>query len=553
MMESLLEKMDSNGRGKQHATLAFSIVLIVLAGFSVSNRFIQDDAFITFRYADNLVRGNGIVWNSGERVEGYSDFLWLLIMSIPLRLGWDVIVFAQATGVGFFILTLLLTYRLALLVFDSEHTALFVVVLLGTNYSFSSYGTGGLETQMQTCILTGIIFLTLWSVYKCGLDKKYSLLLSILFGVSVLTKIDSLIVVGLCSTVILYKVFTNANRRVYWRTVYFLFTPFVLIVGLWLLWKMSFYGGIVPNSFYIKGPGTGLVWMGLGYVWMFLLSYLLVPFPLMFLAYIRRLVVEKNEHLVIISSLVVVWLAYVISIGGDFMEWRLFVPVLPLVFILITWLIFRAVKDSRLQVLLVLLIFVGDFHHIATFQTDRGYFTYRYGVESIRALDNHVSDAESGWIMIGKTLGRAFNYSDNVTIATTASGAIPFYSRLKTVDMLGLNDGIIGKNCVFVNPMPGHRCGTTYDRLSQRGVSLVVGHPWVSVNITKNRKYTLSQVASRPFISNNGTNALLDKDVKVVEIPMDAGSVLSVVYLVENPEVDEAIEKNGWRTYPIGR
>ena len=43
-----------------------------------ARRFLLDDAFISFRYARNLLEGNGLVWNPGERVEGYSNFLWVL-------------------------------------------------------------------------------------------------------------------------------------------------------------------------------------------------------------------------------------------------------------------------------------------------------------------------------------------------------------------------------------------------------------------------------------------------------------------------------------------
>src|SRR3954468_9274361 len=45
-------------------------------------RAIQDDAFISFRYADNLARGNGLVWNLGEYVEGYTNFLWTILIAV---------------------------------------------------------------------------------------------------------------------------------------------------------------------------------------------------------------------------------------------------------------------------------------------------------------------------------------------------------------------------------------------------------------------------------------------------------------------------------------
>src|SRR5438046_1501989 len=46
-----------------------------------------DDAFITYRYAENLARGLGLVYNPGERVEGYSNFLWTLMMAVVVKLG----------------------------------------------------------------------------------------------------------------------------------------------------------------------------------------------------------------------------------------------------------------------------------------------------------------------------------------------------------------------------------------------------------------------------------------------------------------------------------
>ena len=57
-------------------------------------RFVQDDAYISWRYAENLARGLGLVWNEGEYVEGYTNFLWTVILAIPHRVGLDVEMFA---------------------------------------------------------------------------------------------------------------------------------------------------------------------------------------------------------------------------------------------------------------------------------------------------------------------------------------------------------------------------------------------------------------------------------------------------------------------------
>lgn len=70
------------------------------------NRFVQDDAFISFRYAQHLIESHGLVWNIGESVlvEGYSNFLWVLLIAVGLWLGvapdvWSMVLgFAAAAG-----------------------------------------------------------------------------------------------------------------------------------------------------------------------------------------------------------------------------------------------------------------------------------------------------------------------------------------------------------------------------------------------------------------------------------------------------------------------
>jgi arabinofuranosyltransferase len=58
--------------------VALAMFLSVLA---IGNRFIQDDAFISFRYAQHCAEGHGLTWNIGEQpVQGYTNFLWTLLL-----------------------------------------------------------------------------------------------------------------------------------------------------------------------------------------------------------------------------------------------------------------------------------------------------------------------------------------------------------------------------------------------------------------------------------------------------------------------------------------
>ena len=121
--------------------------IVVALGVAWFNRFVQDDAFISFRYAQNLAEGHGLVYNIGERIEGYTNFLWTACMSVAFVLGIDVVAWSYLVSLLAFAVTLSVSSKLAHALWNDERASLIVIVLLATNYSFSCYATGGLETQ----------------------------------------------------------------------------------------------------------------------------------------------------------------------------------------------------------------------------------------------------------------------------------------------------------------------------------------------------------------------------------------------------------------------
>ena len=62
-------------------TLALVAIRVGFIIHALFFNFLNDDAFISFRYADNLVRNGELVFNPGERVEGYTNFLWTMMMA----------------------------------------------------------------------------------------------------------------------------------------------------------------------------------------------------------------------------------------------------------------------------------------------------------------------------------------------------------------------------------------------------------------------------------------------------------------------------------------
>src|SRR5437763_8505938 len=85
---------------------------VLLAHLLVFN-FVTDDAFISFVYARNLARHGQLVFNLGERVEGYTNFLWTVILAGLLKIGLMPEHTSRVLGAGLGIGTFVLVVRMA--------------------------------------------------------------------------------------------------------------------------------------------------------------------------------------------------------------------------------------------------------------------------------------------------------------------------------------------------------------------------------------------------------------------------------------------------------
>ena len=81
------------------AALVLSVVVLA-AHQGYLRPWTLDDAYITFRYSRNLAEGHGAVFNPGERVEGYTSFLWMAIMAAAHLVGANIVVASKIVGGG---------------------------------------------------------------------------------------------------------------------------------------------------------------------------------------------------------------------------------------------------------------------------------------------------------------------------------------------------------------------------------------------------------------------------------------------------------------------
>ncbi len=558
------------------------VAVLLLVALAWHNRFVLDDAFISFRYARNLAAGEGLVYNPGEYVEGYSNFLWTLLLTVPFFFGIDVVTFSHILGICFFTGTLIVTYLLASRSFTSRAYGLLTVVLLGTNYTFSSFATSGLETMLQTFLFVCLV--CVYHAYVRGpLDDKIALAsLSLLSALALLTRLDS----GLIAATVLvfaYGTLLGGHRsmRDTLHAAALGILPVLLVGGVWTAWKYAYYGSVLPNTFYVKiASGTSFA-IGVYYVIMFYMSYLLLPFPILFgfLLYAshtdpwkRATSFLRTKNFAAIASparalslnplqnaqgvlfprlvhvLVVLWTLYVVYLGGDFMEFRLLVPILPIVYLLVVDVIYAFRGHLPVQAVLAALILLGTIVHAHGLDNERITITLVYPIASAH---EDVYLHEASWYAVGETLGARLE-EDNVSIAITAAGAIPYASNLYTIDMHGLTDPWVARYGDYVSPYPGHQRLAPFSYIVEKNAVLLVGHPWIVPTRDVKPAYTPDELRLCLWQPTCGRGLrALPEHALLLAIPVTENYTLLAVYLTPHPAVDDAIARHGWTTRPI--
>ena len=577
--------------------LALSLVLPLLI-YSIFQawqlRFLQDDGFISFRYALNLSEGNGLVFNIGDKVEGYSNFLYTLLMVVPHLLGVDVESFSNLMNMSFWLLGLWAVYSLCRRQFDfSVAAALATVLLLASNASYAIYATGGLETAMViSLVLTSLLLFTRASEHTGGKAKRWRIAASLVATCAMLTRLDAFIPLSLIfffqMLLMLDLAYEDAQRddsqgviKRFMVMAMHALLPIGLLLTVYLTWKFFYYGDILPNTFYIKVAGAESTTLtsnserGMEYIKSFAQSYLYWPASIFLLWMLLhsadvltklisisnlralRKALSKQRHVIAATSLmtVLIWSAYLVRVGGDFMEYRFALMLLPFLSLLLVYCLSALTSSNKTRVF-VLLVLV-----MASYQNNMYLGERPRGVESRGSLQAHVYHPAHNWKGIGLALKRYFPASSDVKIAITAAGAIPYFSGLYTLDMLGLNDKWVAKHGMPQNAAPGHQRITSLQYMLDSNIDFIIAHPQL---IRKNVKLTakdfnFQQIKGRFWLRHRmsgqeARDAL--NSAQFLRMPITPGYDLLVIWLDSGNQalssiIGKKLRQPRWRVYPL--
>ena len=419
---------------KVKVTLLVVIALFVVHALSLN--FTQDDAFISYRYVKNFVNGHGLVFNPGERVEGYTNFLWIILLSIFAKFGLDIIVVSKILGIGSGCVTLFLLYKISALFFQKKKRltgptkegasspqdwffALFPSLLLASNSAFAYWSISGLETAF-------FLMTILLSVYFYFINQR---LMIVFTALSTLIRPEGVLIFVI---IILHKLFFKKDKL---KDCLFSLAGFIALLLPFLIFKILYYGDILPNSFYAKtGFSLEYIKSGLEYFWLFLRHYalwgILYLLPILF----YKSLDDKQKLFLLFTY---VYTFYVIMIGGDVLVvHRFFLPVLPFLYLFYSFSIeklFLLFKKRSFGILLnVLLIFLLSAGTLL--------LPHKW-ISEVRKREKFLVEKMKFW-------AESLNgfYGSNFTIAASTIGALSYYLDAKVTDMLGLTDKYISRH-----------------------------------------------------------------------------------------------------------
>jgi len=293
--------------------------------------YVKDDAYISLRYARNLVEGHGLVFNHGDRLEGYTNFLWILLSTPAFALGIDPLSWVKGLGCLFGQLALVVTYSAARFFGgDRNDWASYVAAALwASSTSVVLWSMGGLEPTFMAVVGGGgtLLAMKAYVAEDPTEARRHALFSALLLAGAALCRPDAHAIFLVAAAFVGLQVLRErrvAPHWLLWAGV------FVAVLAPYHLWRFLYFGGLLPNTALVKAGAGPEVWAeGVKYVRgllgfnvnpaVFLLA-LLAPF-----AGSRRLV--KAWGLL----LTVAYLVYLVKIGRDEMKYyRLFLPVYPI-------------------------------------------------------------------------------------------------------------------------------------------------------------------------------------------------------------------------------
>ena len=413
----------------------------------------------TRRIVKNWASGNGVVFNPGERVEGYTNFLWVALLA-PLwpLVGHDAWRFAAAGWVlalTLGLLGILAVSAVAARVFRFRLSWVIAVLWLAFDDAFISYTVFALENPLLVvCLLGGLVALS----YRF---RHWEWALGLSFALTAMTRPDGVLwpatfVLAALPTLVRCR---SDEGRAFARSLGKVLASFVIPFGVYFVWRSAYYGYLFPNTFYLKvGHSLGAIERGKDY----LLSYLRERWWAPCLA-VTAFALARTLWIRWLLLYVVVHTAYVVYVGGDFYSGhRFLIALTPMFGLLVAASIDRVLARAPFSKWQPIVLGAVAFASLVAIRA--GTLEGGPGVLEIQVWDREVDlqVRTMRWLHERVRPGASMSLGD--------IGGAGLFANLKVLDVYGVVDPQIAHKQVpnFGTGKPGHEKVATPDEIMAR-------------------------------------------------------------------------------------
>jgi len=448
--------------------LLLGVAAAILVFHSLAYNFVTDDAYISFVYARNLAQHGELSFNLGAPVEGYTNFLWTVVLAACMVVGIPPEFAARVLATACALATLYVVFRATdRALGQCSVWAVVPSLLLALSSGFACWTSGGLETQLFTLLCA----MAVDAVVEAESDAHAMPRAGVALALAAMTRPEGLLAaVAIAAT----RLLTNAiGRRWLTRSDLTAIAVFVIVWAPWFAWRWRYYGYPFPNTYYVKATGPWIrpgmavqMWHnGAYYLWSWLAQTRTI-FALPVIAVGLLAVKPRTPRFalalvcILLSS---VYLLYAASVGGDFMGLHRFI--MP-VFVCAAWAVLLGVEwlvgrlpttwSNKAAMVIGAALCVGfgmtqlDLTIESTRSCANRHCPNDHGIDSPAFLTVYTQDRAA----IGRALAPCINNNDFSILG--GAGAQPYYANMRGIDVYGLVSDRIAHQSPRTNPRAGH-------------------------------------------------------------------------------------------------
>jgi len=446
--------MELNTKNICIVAILVSAILFILMLLYVWN-FTVDDAFISFVYGKHLASGFGLVWNIGQPpVEGYTNFLWVLIIAFLFFLKLDPIISTKVIGLLSVFGIIVLFWFITNDIFrnkKNKYIAFTVsTIFLLINPYTAIHAVSGLETMFYTFLLLGVVY-SAWKIIMFH-NSKFIWLFAFTALLLSLTRPEGILIsLGLIFSII-YISYKKNNNSINLTSFIPILILYLVPIMIYMIFRVSYFHELLPLPFLVKTV-YGNSFYTISYLILFLeyiAPFIIIILISFFKTYQRTESREMRKKTDLEYFLFTLFVAFILAnIVYFFTELvmnysqRFFYPSFILVYVsfgIAISILFNEIRN-KLNVKLLkntIPIMVCSFIVVLLLISNASFLT------DLKIYHDYGNDLNATHITLGKALN---SYSmDNYTFASGDAGAITYFSKWHQLDIGRLNDKFIAEN-----------------------------------------------------------------------------------------------------------